>query len=63
MLTITITPTMLTFADLTEEQANALHDKLGLKWSRKGYYYKQGTPEELYKTLLDLSYTYDIELT
>ena len=63
MLTITLTPTMLTFKDLTEEQANALHEPLELKWSRKGYYYMKGTPEQLYKTLLNLTYTYDIELT
>lgn len=63
MLTITMTPTMLTFKDLPEEQANTFYDEFELKWSEKGYYYVKGTPEQLYKLLLKLSYDYDIELT
>ena len=63
MLEITITPTMLTFKNLTDEMANKLHDAHNLKWSDKGYYYIQGNEKELFKTLLSLAYTYDIELS
>lgn len=62
MLTITITPTMLTFKDLTDGMANKLHNEIGLKWYYKGYYYIDGTETELFKALLKLSYTYDIEI-
>ena len=62
MLTITITPTMLTFKDLTDGLANRLHSEIGLKWHYKGYYYIEGDEKLLYKTLLQLSYTYDIEI-
>ena len=62
MLTITLTPTMITFKDLDDETANTLYDTLEIKWSDKEYYYMKGTPEQLYKALLKLSYTYDIEM-
>ena len=62
MLTITITPTMLTFKNLDEETANKLHDEVGLKWNEKGYYFVKGDGFHLYKMLLQLSYTYDIEI-
>ena len=62
MLTINITPTMLTFKDLTDEMANKLFDEIGIKWNEKGYYYIKGDEKTLYKTLLKLSYTYDIEI-
>lgn len=63
MLTITLTPTMLTFHNLTDEQANTFNQAYELKWSAKGYYYIKDTPEKLYQLLLKLSYDYDIELT
>ena len=62
MLTITITPTMLTFKDLTDGLANRLHSEIGLKWCDKGYYFVEGDEKHLFKTLLKLSYTYDIEI-
>ena len=62
MLTITITPTMLTFKDLTDETANILNDAYGLEWCDKGYYFIKGNEKHLFKTLLKLSYDYDIEL-
>lgn len=63
MLTITLTPTTVSFTNLTDEQAATLTGNYELKWSDKGYYYVKGKPEQLYKLLLDLTYTYDIELT
>ena len=62
MLTINITPTMLTFKHLTDEMANKLYDEIGIKWNEKGYYFIKGDEKELFKLLLKLSYTYDIEL-
>lgn len=61
MLTIVLTPTMLTFKNLDDEKANKLHDLIGIKWGDKGYYLK-GNESELFKALLTLSYTYDIEI-
>lgn len=65
MITINLTPTMLTIKDLTDEMFAKLMfiEKLELKYDDKGYYYIKGTEEELYKILLKLTYTYDIELT
>lgn len=53
MLSIVITPTMLTFKNLDEETANKLFDLIGIKWGVKGYYL-QGNPETLFKALLVL---------
>ena len=61
MLTIVLTPTMLTFKNLDEETANKVHDLIGIKWGDKGYYL-QGNEQQLFKALLVLSYTYDIEI-
>lgn len=61
MLTIVLTPTMLTFKNLDEETANKVYDLIGIKWGDKGYYLK-GNEHELFKALLTLSYTYDIEI-
>lgn len=61
-ITITLTPTMITFKDLTDELANELDNKYGIEWSAKGYYFYKGNEKELYKVLLHLSYTYDIEI-
>ena len=61
MLTIVLTPTMLTFKNLDDEMANKLHDLINIKWGEKGYYLK-GSEQELFKALLTLSYTYDIEI-
>lgn len=63
MMTITLTPSMLTFKDLDDNTAANLPAEFEVKWSEKGYYYVKGAPEQLYKLLLTLSYTYDIELT
>ena len=62
MLTITLTPTMLVFENLTDEIADSLKIDVELKVNEKGYFIK-GKPQELYKVLLQLTYTYDIELT
>ena len=63
-LQITATPTMLSFKELPEELANKFHDEYKLKWNAKQHeYYVSGTPEELYKIILKLSYTYDIEIS
>lgn len=63
-LQITMTPTMLSFKELPEELANNFYDDYELKWSTKSReYYISGTPENLYKALLKLSYTYDIEIS
>lgn len=61
MLTVVITPTMLTFKNLDEETANKVFDLIGIKWGDMGYYLK-GEPQELFKALLLLSYTYDLEI-
>lgn len=61
MLSITITPTMLTFKELTEEQRKQMKE-YELQYNEKGYYYIKGKPNELYKALLKLSYTFDIEI-
>ncbi len=61
MLTIVLTPTMITFKNLDEETANKVYDLIGIKWGDKGYYLK-GNEQELFKALLTLSYTYDIEI-
>ena len=63
-LQITATPTMLSFKELPEELANKFHEEIELKWNTKRReYYVSGTPEKLYKTILKLSYTYDIEIS
>ena len=61
MLTIVLTPTMITFKNLDEETANKVYDLIGIKWGDKGYFLK-GNEQELFKALLTLSYTYDIEI-
>ena len=61
MLTITITPTMLTFKNLSDELHGELKEVYGMKFNGKDFYIK-GNPQDLYKILLQLSYTYDIEL-
>lgn len=64
MLTINITPTTLAFKHLDDEMFKKLkyEEKLDLEYSEKGYFFIKGTEKELYKTLLKLAYTYDIEL-
>ena len=64
MLVINLTPTMLTFKDLSDEMFSTMMfiEKLELKYNDRGYYYIEGTGEELYKILLKLTYNYDIEL-
>ena len=61
MLTIIITPTMITFKNLDDETANKVCDLISIKWCDKGYYLK-GDEAKLFKALLTLSYTYDIEI-
>lgn len=61
-ITITLTPTMITFKELTDEMHLKLFDGYGLEHSPKGYYFIKGKPAELYKILLELSYTYDLEV-
>ena len=61
MLTITITPTMLVFNELSDEMHAQLKEVYGLKHNGKDFFIKE-QPEKLYKILLQLSYTYDIEI-
>lgn len=63
MLNITLTPTMLVFENLDDETAEKLDVAVDVKINDKGQYYAKGNPMELYKVLLHLTYTYDIELT
>ena len=62
MLEITITPTALHFPSLSDEVYNKLRAEYVLVESKKGYAIT-GSPHELFKVLLALSYTYDIELS
>jgi hypothetical protein len=61
MLEITLTPTLLAFRNLDDETANKLHD-YGLQWNDKNKYHIRGDEKTLFKILLKLSYTYDIEI-
>lgn len=64
MLNITISKNTIYFNDLTDELYEAIKTKYPkLKQTPKGNYRIQGTPSDLYNILLDLSYTYDIELS
>ena len=62
MLSITLTPSMLVFGDVPDELVEGLKGDFEIKVNEKGYYIK-GKPQELYKVLLQLTYTYDIELS
>lgn len=62
MLTIIITPTTLTFKNLSDELEQAIAEKLILTTDSKGNKCYKGNAEELYRALLVLSYTYDIEI-
>lgn len=59
---ITLTPTTLVFKSLTETGHLHLIDELKLTYSDKDYFFLKGSEKELYKVLLNLSYTYDIEI-
>lgn len=61
MLSITLTPTMLVFVGLSDELWEIFSQEYDLREHKKGHCIK-GKPEELYKILLKLSYTYDIEV-
>lgn len=63
MLSILITPTSLFFNDLPDD----IYTVLVTKYSFDLVAYKdghklEGTPEQLFKALLKLSYNYDIEI-
>lgn len=67
MLTIVLTPTMITFKEeLSDELANNICDAIPadaeMKWNEQNGYFVKGNEKVLYKTLLKLSYTYDIEI-
>lgn len=62
MLTVTLTPSMLVFGDVPDDLVEGLKGDFELRSNDKGYYIK-GKPQELYKVLLQLTYTHDIELT
>lgn len=59
---ITITPTMLAFKCLPDEIHQELSKVYNIEAHSKGYHFIKGSPQELYKVLLKLSYTYDIEI-
>lgn len=64
MLQITMTAGAIYFNDLSDDMYNVLKKEYDLKENitRKGHHI-EGAPQELYKTLLKLSYVYDIELS
>lgn len=62
MLHITITPTALWFTDLDGEMLDKITPYVDLEISHKGGYCVKGTPADLYKILVKLSYEFDIEL-
>lgn len=62
MLKILITPTSLCFYELTDEMYTEFHNDFDLMTHERGYYVVYGTEKELFKILLKLAYTYDIEL-
>lgn len=61
-LTINLTPTMITFKNLPDEVHLKLFDVYDIEAHPKGYHFIKGKPAELYKILLELSYTYDLEV-
>lgn len=61
MLSITITPTRLYFNNLTDELQINIETYVDLKHNSRGFYV-EGDEKQLYKILLKLAYTYDIEL-
>lgn len=63
MLNITILKNTIYFNDLTDELYDVIKGKYPkLQSTPKGNYRIQGTPKDLYYILVDLSYTYDIEI-
>jgi len=62
MLQITITPSMLIFTNLPDATYTILKGQYHLEHNDKGHFIK-GTQQQLFKVLLELSYTYDIELS
>ena len=62
-LLINITPTALCFRNLTETGHIDLVSKYKLTYNDKGYYFKRDSKANLFDLLLELSYTYDIELS
>ncbi len=64
MLEITMTANALYFNHLSDDMYLTLKRDYDLQepLTRKGHFVS-GTPHELYKILLKLSYTYDIELS
>ena len=61
MLSIAITPTRLYFNNLTDELQINIETYVDLKRNSRGFY-AEGDEKQLYKILLKLAYTYDIEL-
>ena len=64
MLNITITPTALYFENLSDKLYEVLKSNyhLNIIVDEKGRYLVKGTPEQLFKVMIKLSYDYDIEL-
>lgn len=62
MLEITITPTMIVFTSLPDDLYSTISQQFDLEECKKGHCIK-GTPAELYKHLLKLTYTYDLEVS
>lgn len=64
MLNITITKQAIFFNDLKDELYEVIKSKYpDLELTPKGNYRIQGTAADLYNIMLELSYTYDIELS
>ena len=62
MLTIILTPTMITFKNLSDEMQEELKKNYTMYVNNKGDIAIKGNETELFKTLLQLSYTYDLEI-
>jgi len=61
MIKISIAPGSLFFVKLSPSVERVVRESYNLQWNGKRHFIK-GEPDELYKVLLTLSYTYDIEL-
>lgn len=61
MVKITITPTALFFADMSDEVLRAIGDKVEVKNAPRGYVVT-GTKENLFMVLVDLAQVFDLEI-
>ncbi len=63
MLNITITPTAIYFNNLTDDLRTDIKKRYpDLTLTPKGKYAVIDKPEKLFRVILELSYTYDLEI-